>query len=1831
MEKQNKIEPFDPAKLDIILRQKVGPTVVPAQTPDPYADLPQIKNSSIEPFDPSKLDAVLEAKNPAPSPEPVQLTTPEENGLLRTPTRSEDSYFSRNPNVSGMATSDNKVILNPYSKLTDIEKQAVIKNETARIIMRTTDLKPTFALTKEQSLKFKGYGSKQNIRETIVGRIISGDPSALNITDEQQNFANQVASKMEPAIQPVQRGASGSWEKPAPDVEGGLSKLQGEEEKALWVNIDEAPKSTKTLADLHRKKLKYLIPSTVTVGLPIPGLSHSFDTSKYGTRQEFTWAPSGEKGYAEQLWDKKQELVTRGVDYVENKAKNILGKDVYDSITETYVMQAAKNYIKLYWDINNAIIGTAMEMTEAATTPEGLAQMVLFDGILKGAMKVGGGAKVLGGEAATLKPKTGGIKTVAEAVAEKVNKVGQPVLDLWQAKSKRSWALTQKVINGFKPKPEDIKAAIDEVRQNMPVAESILGGPREPIPLSKELYDYQQKFGEAKSEIYPAPKDYAGKGVTRMDETLLNIKELEQSQRLKDTPIRDETMTLDDPMQYVNEERNVTKSPPISKDYQAFKESIAKEGVNEPVTVFVDKDGYIIVSDGTHRIAAAKSAGHNYIPAKVKYEGLSDQRFPRLGVDVNAELKGLTATKGEKRGIAYKTDQEMNRMLAEEKPEPTAADMPEALKSDPIIRGKEAKPIALLDNKGNIPSGNWELPEPKMTSEADLLPKPPTKWWKSKDVSPSRSSATLEVMSKLKTALGFGKIRVKDAAGIFKPDVTVIRSKEAFNPATISHELGHRVADILYDEYPKGKLKVNPELSKYSYELDRLAYKGAENLTDEGFAEFIRTLMIEPKKAKTMAPDFYEHFVNKMQTKPELWAALSKFQRAMHGFEELSPVGRVHSLIKPQSVSGKVTWFKDMIQKFRDDPRMAMSDLADEIGYQWFNDLGHTDRVLRSIGGDHAIRLYKDDPVILLRLLGRGKAGRIRAALETGLFDDNYNMISEPLHNVLKDVSRPFKDAETGKNYPGMFDEGGFWDYATIRRAIEFEMRFQSEGQFNGKAIGIPLHILQRAFDMIDNPTYRNVFDRSRKFKRTLDFRTHVLDIQDLTAKEFDVMFNANLERLFPFSRIMDEGVRHLEIKGKAGVRIMKARGSGRDLIHPYESMVKEINNQIIAADQAVSERKLADYCGTVKGGGGVFEHNPRRTKEIIYHFEEIKASAKKAIKEKIGDVPETLDEFDVLMDNIADSQGKLYRAGKLGPMERVIFRNGKPEVWEYKDQWIRDSFIGADTKTTGVVMNLMKISAKVARFGITVLNPDFMLKNWLRDTGTRFINTEGNPTAFIPDMAKALFESFRGTSEEYKLYQASGGPLSGLYGSDLNSLKLEMRKMDAGNLRYLRRPWQAIIDFNAYIEDFSRFVEFKAGYGKQKARSIAENIKRGETSEQALKTFNENPLRLQKREAVLRGGLAAREGTIDFLTSGKAAREYNKVTAFFTANIGGIRKIGLMLKEHPQRTILRGIGTLTIPTISLYLINRLQPEYENMDDYERWSFFHLPIGNGKFAKFPKPPGWGWMFSTQVEEFLRWQDKNNPNSELMKNLTKSFMQDFPPTVVPNAAQGFMAFTTGIDWFRGIGLESAHDKQIPAYMRSNNFTTETAKALAFKLKDLPKWKVLDLVKSPKLFEGVGRVQFGGMFKTALNVGDLVGYGANKIGLTDRDSFNKLPVLGNAPIMRSVVSMPRYRSATLANDFYDKLAEINQAHEEIKILGKQHKTQLKADQKAKNKILLKSYWKFNATARDLTDLNNKFKEVEMDNKISDEKKHIKLIGLGNKINAKYRSALDKLKGQ
>ncbi len=122
---------------------------------------------------------------------------------IRKPYESEINFFKDRPEVGGMATEDNKIILNPFSTLSPSERSAVARNEAIRLYMRQNEIAPEFDLTKSQQKMFMGTEYEKDpvsAKQSILARILSGDPSAkdatLDQTLEAQRLQEQIMQMM---------------------------------------------------------------------------------------------------------------------------------------------------------------------------------------------------------------------------------------------------------------------------------------------------------------------------------------------------------------------------------------------------------------------------------------------------------------------------------------------------------------------------------------------------------------------------------------------------------------------------------------------------------------------------------------------------------------------------------------------------------------------------------------------------------------------------------------------------------------------------------------------------------------------------------------------------------------------------------------------------------------------------------------------------------------------------------------------------------------------------------------------------------------------------------------------------------------------------------------------------------------------------------------------------------------------------------------------------------------------------------------------------------------------------------------------------------------------------------------------------------------------------------------------------------------------------------------------------------------------------------------------------------------------------------------------------
>jgi hypothetical protein len=114
---------------------------------------------------------------------------------VRDPSESEIEWFAIHPETPAMATEDGRIIVNPHIDLTQEQRRGLLMNEASRLYMKENNIVPEFDITPEQQKSFAGGPYENNpsaMKQTIIGRILSNDRSAGNITPHQLFNAGKI-------------------------------------------------------------------------------------------------------------------------------------------------------------------------------------------------------------------------------------------------------------------------------------------------------------------------------------------------------------------------------------------------------------------------------------------------------------------------------------------------------------------------------------------------------------------------------------------------------------------------------------------------------------------------------------------------------------------------------------------------------------------------------------------------------------------------------------------------------------------------------------------------------------------------------------------------------------------------------------------------------------------------------------------------------------------------------------------------------------------------------------------------------------------------------------------------------------------------------------------------------------------------------------------------------------------------------------------------------------------------------------------------------------------------------------------------------------------------------------------------------------------------------------------------------------------------------------------------------------------------------------------------------------------------------------------------------
>ncbi|MGH7576520.1 MAG: zeta toxin family protein [Longimicrobiales bacterium] len=764
--------------------------------------------------------------------------------------------------------------------------------------------------------------------------------------------------------------------------------------------------------------------------------------------------------------------------------------------------------------------------------------------------------------------------------------------------------------------------------------------------------------------------------------------------------------------------------------------------------------------------------------------------------------------------------------------------------------------------------------------------------------------------------LGRGKL-LRSALGIYKPRARVIRLARAGDITTLGHEMGHDLHAAMFGTVKGGltddQLALLP--GTIPAELEQLGRGISDQSLAEGWAEFWRRYIDNPDVLPRQAPELLRYVEDRLDGLSGVRGALQKARDDWSVYREAGPEARLDAKIST-----------------KEEPRTAtIDDALYRLRRDVIDDMTGLERVQEAILGGKA-HLSLDEDAITLARLARGAADEAEVFLERGIIDFDTREISG---KGLRQILEPVTDR---------IDQ--FRRYATARRVQELHERDIESGFRIDDA-----NEIVRRYDA--DPEMRAAFDELQQYNDGL--LRYLRDSGVLSDDTYALIRERNLNYV-PFYRVLDNdhalggGSRTF---GHIFNPTKKIKGSGRDVVDPLESLIKNTYLYVQTARRQQVSNALAQLAEH-QGAGRFIEQLPAPIKPVQLRLGQAESAMRKKLAEMIGD--EAVQELERLPREVADEMLTVFQPGDYFRKENIIsvVRDGK-RAWYEVDPELYRALNALDAEQTSALTKLLSIPARTLRAG-AILSPEFLGRNPFRDQLWAYITSESGYKPFV-DLARGM-SHYLGKDDTFWRWKASGGASSALTSMDRKAMRQTLQSLtDTPSARVanvIKNPIEGLRALGELMEYSTRLGEY--------ARAERAMLEQG----------------LDPREAQAYAGLASREIGTDYARHGAKTNAVRLITAFWNARLQGYDRLFRAYKEAPLEVTARAITGITLPSLLLYAVNRDDPEYWEIPLWQRNLFWLVKLPNGTWLRFPKPFEPGLVFGSVPERLLEWADTQDP-------------------------------------------------------------------------------------------------------------------------------------------------------------------------------------------------------------------------------------------------------------
>lgn len=914
----------------------------------------------------------------------------------------------------------------------------------------------------------------------------------------------------------------------------------------------------------------------------------------------------------------------------------------------------------------------------------------------------------------------------------------------------------------------------------------------------------------------------------------------------------------------------------------------------------------------------------------------------------------------------------------------------------------------------------------------------------------------------------------KKALGWFDPKAIGVRMKDVRSITTGTHEVAHHI-----DWSLNNRMSLNPPTTAIRDELLALGKalygkkKPKGGYKSEGWAEFIREYLTG-EEAKEKAPNLYKWFTETyLPGHKDMAKKIAKTRDMIIKWRLQGAEARVDSQINKKQLKGPFSeWFKRGLlwveTSFRDE-------------------FAPIKRAMIRAGIREGELIPAEDPY-QIAVARADKAGAIaRQFVLEYTTDTANNRTGKGLREILKPVAK---------------DINNF-----IRWIITARARFLHKKGINP---GISKADADYVYEKYDNELWQNTLKELTHWNhRVLDYLGEAGGIDSAAIK----LIKESNPIYIPFMRAFKEG--ELRIAGGYGKGIAKVtkpikkiKGSGREIIDPIESMIKQTQKIIAVAHKAEIAKALV-HLATKKGTGSMIWKVPAPKQAMRFEAEQLKKHIAKIAYERMGLDPAEIssgmaEHWDDLL-TVYSNAGQYY--GKDNIVGLVI--DGKRQ-WYEVDPALYRAIDGIDQYSLPWFLAITFGKAtRMVRLGATGLNPAFgLIRNFLRDAMT-FTVLSKHAKAGPISAVKGIAEDIINTQAAMK-FKAMGGKMSSQILADRRAVqhlkKHVLANTIAGKMIFtVAHPIDGLRELFGVTEAGTRIGEYTA------ALKYAEKKWGKGSKSAAIYALNQ-----------------AQDVTTNFSRHGKIAKVLNQMIPFFNAAIQGPDKIIRTFGKRPVVTSLKAIIALTIPAIWLWWRYKDDEWYQNIPIYERVNYLHFKIpGRDIIIRIPVPFELGHIFQSApvaaLDAYYR-KDAKIVNEMFEESLKQANPFDWPAIFAP-----IIDIMANEDFAGRPIVPKSVEYKLPQD-QYGNYTTELMKIIG---------KAIGY--SPAKLEHLLTSYSGGLYTRIARTIDLKN--KEEITLTD------MPILGTLFLREP------YAPRAQLNRFYQKRDLLNQKYSSGKITGKE----------------------------------------------------------------------------